>query len=193
MQKPTCTIIAGVNGAGKTTFAMRYLPQVIGCKNFANADLIAAGLSPLNPQREAVNASRLFLKEINGYIARKEDFAFETTLSGKIYSHLIQKMLTVNWEVNLFYLWLPTVEMSIERVAERVSHGGHAIPTVDIIRRYPRSIHNLLNVYSSLCSSVYCIDNSTLDMPEIIFVQNKHGRIIENQTRYDALLNGAKT
>jgi predicted ABC-type ATPase len=104
MQKPTCTIIAGVNGAGKTTFAMRYLPQVIGCKNFANADLIAAGLSPLNPQREAVNASRLFLKEINGYIARKEDFAFETTLSGKIYSHLIQKMLTVNWEVNLFYL-----------------------------------------------------------------------------------------
>jgi predicted ABC-type ATPase len=82
--------------------------------------------------------------------------------------------------------------MSIERVAERVSHGGHAIPTVDIIRRYPRSIHNLLNVYSSLCSSVYCIDNSMLDMPEIIFVQNKHGRIIENQTRYDALSNGVK-
>ncbi len=115
---PVCTIIAGPNGAGKTTFALRYLPQLTQCRNFVNADLIAAGLSPLSPEREWLAASRLLLQAVRRYIARREDFAFETTLSGKTYLHLIRSLLKVGWRVELYYLWLPSVEMSIERVVE---------------------------------------------------------------------------
>ena len=80
---PTCWIIAGPNGAGKTTFALRYLPQVAGCRRFINADLIAAGLSPLAPERQLATASRLFLQEVDSAIKAGEDFAFETTLAGR--------------------------------------------------------------------------------------------------------------
>jgi predicted ABC-type ATPase len=89
---PTCWIIAGPNGAGKTTFALEYLPKVAGCTNFVNADLIAAGLSPLAPERELIAASRIFLREIEEHIARREDFAFETTLEGRTYLLLIERL-----------------------------------------------------------------------------------------------------
>lgn len=147
MTQPTCSIIAGPNGAGKTTFALTYLPEATDCRNFVNADMIAAGLSPLSPDRDWLAASRLFLEEVRQYIARRDDFAFETTLSGKTYLRLIQQLLGDGWQVKLYYLWLPSIEMSIERVAERVAHGGHNIPHESIIRRYPRSIANLLDHY----------------------------------------------
>ena len=134
---PTCWIIAGPNGAGNTTFALAYLPDVAGCNNFINADLIAAGLSPLAPNRQLVAASRLFLREIEVRIAQREDFAFETTLAGRGYLKLIRRMRNDGWQVELIYLALPSVEMSELRVAERVSHGGHNIPTPDIERRSP--------------------------------------------------------
>lgn len=184
---PVCTIIAGPNGAGKTTFALTYLPETAHCRNFVNADLIAAGLSPLSPERERVAASRLFLAEIRQYIKRREEFAFETTLSGRTYLKLIRELLADGWEVRLFYLWLPSVEMSLARVAERVAHGGHDIPRDDIIRRYPRSIDNLLEHYSPLCSSTICLDNSG-PAPEVIFVQDANGRVVESQAIFEALL-----
>ena len=184
---PVCTIIAGPNGAGKTTFALTYLPETAHCRNFVNADLIAAGLSPLSPERERVAASRLFLAEIRQYIKRREEFAFETTLSGRTYLKLIRELLADDWEVRLFYLWLPSVEMSLARVAERVAHGGHDIPRDDIIRRYPRSIDNLLEHYSPLCSSTICLDNSG-PAPEVIFVQDANGRVVESQAIFEALL-----
>jgi len=125
---PTCWIIAGPNGAGKTTFAMEYLPKVTGCTNFVNADLIAAGLSPLAPERELIAASRIFLSEIEEHMSAKEDFAFETTLSGRSYLRLIQRLQAEGWQVGLIYLALPSVELSTLRVAERVAHGGHRTP-----------------------------------------------------------------
>lgn len=189
MRGPICTIIAGPNGAGKTTFALAFLRE-IGSQNFINADLIAAGLSPLAPEREWIAASRVFLEEIQRYRHRREDFAFETTLAGKTYLKLVRQLLDEEWRVNLYYLWLPSIEMSIDRVAERVAHGGHEIPRESIIRRYPRSISNLLEHYSSLCSSTTCMDNSGSE-PEAIFVQDSHGRLVENQELYDALLLGA--
>jgi len=189
VNEPVCTLIAGPNGAGKTTFALRYLPQLTQCRNFVNADLIAAGLSPLSPEREWLAASRLLLQAVRRYIARREDFAFETTLSGKTYLHLSQNLLKVGWRIELYYLWLPSVEMSIERVTERVSHGGHAIPREAIIRRYPRSIDNLLDHYAPLCSSTICLDNSH-PIPEVIFVQDGGGRSVENPVLFDALLSG---
>ncbi len=187
---PTCTIIAGPNGAGKTTFALTYLPDAAHCRNFINADLIAAGLSPLSSGRELLTASRLFLREIHQHIRRREDFAFETTLSGKNYLRLIRRLLADGWRVDLYYLWLPNVEMSMERVAERVAHGGHDIPRASIIRRYPRSIDNLLAHYAPLCSSVVCIDNSTT-VAQVIFVQNADGRTILDPPLFEALRRGA--
>lgn len=109
MTQPTCTIIAGPNGAGKATFALTYLPDAANCRNFVNADLIAAGLSPLSSEREWLAASRLFLREIDHYIQRREDLAFETTLSGKNYLRSIRELLADGWRVDLYYLWLPTI------------------------------------------------------------------------------------
>jgi predicted ABC-type ATPase len=125
---PTCWIIAGPNGAGKTTFALEYLPNVAGCQNFINADLIAAGLSPANPAGALISAGRLLRKEIETRIAANEDFAFETTLSGRAYLNLIEQLNSLNWNVELIYLALPSLAMSTLRVAERVRHGGHDVP-----------------------------------------------------------------
>ncbi len=124
---PTCWIIAGPNGAGKTTFALTYLPKVAQCQHFINADLIAAGLSPLAPEQELIRASRLFLTELDMRIKAREDFAFETTLAGKTYLKLVRSMRNAGWQVELIYLALPSVAMSKMRVAERVAHGGHNI------------------------------------------------------------------
>jgi len=118
---PTCWIIAAPNGAGKTTFAMEYLPKVARCTHFINADLIAAGLSPLVPERELVAASRIFLREIEERIERGEGFAFETTLEGRTYLRLIKRLRQQGWNIELIYLALPSIEMSELRVTERVS------------------------------------------------------------------------
>jgi len=142
--QPACWIIAGPNGAGKTTFALQYLPELAGCSRFVNADLIAAGLSPLAPERELAAASRLFLREIEAHTAARQDFAFETTLAGRGYLRLIRRLRADGWRVELIYLALPSVGLSRLRVAERVRHGGHDIPVADIERRFPRSLRNLL-------------------------------------------------
>jgi len=188
---PTCTIIAGPNGAGKTTFALNYLLDVRQCRHFINADLIASGLSPLLPKLRQTAASRLFLSEIKNAIVRREDFSFETTLSGKSYLKLIRDLQADDWIVELIYLYLPDVQMSVARVSERVKHGGHDIPLKSIIRRYPRSISNLLHLYAPLCDGVICLDNSQ-EKEKIIFVQNKQGRLIKNKEIYQLLSGGMK-
>lgn len=187
---PTCWIIAGPNGAGKTTFALAYLPEVAGCASFINADLIAAGLSPLAPERQMVAASRLFLQEIEARIAQREDFAFETTLAGRGYLKLIQRMLKDGWQVELIFLALPSVEMSKLRVAERVSHGGHNIPTPDIERRFPRSLHNLLSLYGEAVNRCVCCMN-TGEEPTTIFEQQGEVRDIQHQDYFQLLLKEA--
>ncbi|MFK5925935.1 MAG: hypothetical protein QM483_04810 [Desulfuromusa sp.] len=165
---PICWIISGPNGSGKTTFALEYLPQVAGCTNFINADLIAFGLSPLMPERELVAASRIFLREIKVHIEKRDDFAFETTLSGRIYLRLIKRLQDDGWQVKLLYLALPSVEMSILRVAERVAHGGHNIPLRDIERRFPRSLHNLLNNFGHIVDRCTCFMNDG-EEPILVF------------------------
>jgi predicted ABC-type ATPase len=167
---PTCWIIAGPNGAGKTTFALDYLPQIAKCSRFINADLIAAGLSPLAPERELLAASRLFLGEIEDAIAEREDFAFETTLAGRSYLKLIRRLRSEGWRVDLIYLALPSVEISKLRVAERVAHGGHNIPTADIERRFARSLSNLMNEFSKAVDECSCFMNDTA-LPELVFEQ----------------------
>ena len=190
MTAPTCTVIAGPNGAGKTTFALIYLRESIGCENFINADLIAAGLSPLAPAKEAIAAGRLFLAEMARFVRKRESFAFETTLSGRSHLRLLTEIKASGWVVNLVYLWLPSVEHCQRRVQERVLSGGHDIAADVIARRYPRSVRHLLNDYSACCDQTSCWDNSTVE-PNLIFTQTQSGRAIHDSELY-AQLTGAE-
>lgn len=187
----TCWIIAGPNGAGKTTFALEYLPQVAQCSRFVNADLIAAGLSPLAPERELLAASRLFLGEIEACITQREDFAFETTLAGRSYLKLVRRLQTAGWRVELIYLALPSMEMSKLRVAERVAHGGHSIPVADIERRFARSLGNLLYSFSTQVDACRCFMNSDAS-PELVFEQQGEVRNVLHMPYYQHLLKEAE-
>ena len=183
MQKsPTCYIIAGPNGAGKTTFAMKYLPKIAGCLNFINADEIARGLSPLNVEAVQLQASKIFLNAIEEKIRSRENFAFETTLSGKAYLQKIKQWKNDGWRVKLFYLYLPNAEFSARRVEYRVKQGGYNIPSDAIERRYPRSVANLFE-YADVCDVTHCVDNSQREI-SLIFDVDANGVNIYNDTIY---------
>jgi len=184
---PTCWIIAGPNGAGKTTFALEYLPEVAGCERFINADLIAAGLSPFAPERELMAASRIFLQEVAERIERREDFAFETTLAGRTYLKLIERLRRDAWHTVLFYLALPSVELSRKRVTERVASGGHNIPVSDIERRFPRSLRNLFEEYSYRVDHCLCFMND-MDEPVPVFEQYRADREVLHEEYFNLLL-----
>ncbi|BBL73688.1 hypothetical protein [Methylomagnum ishizawai] len=182
----TCWIIAGPNGAGKTTFALEYLPEIAKCLNFVNADLIAAGLSPFAPEQSMLAASRIFLDRVESSIHRNESFAFETTLSGRTYLSLIDKLKAQSWAVELIYLALPSLEMSKLRVAERVAHGGHNIPLKDLERRFSRSLHNLLNWYSFKVDRCICYMNDG-EAPQLIFEQTQNIRNVIHEFNYQVI------
>jgi predicted ABC-type ATPase len=125
---PNLYIIAGANGAGKTTFAREFLPNYADCKNFINADLIAQGVSPFAPEAVAFRAGRLMIEEISLYAKRGESFGFETTLSGRSYLSLIRDLRKRQYDVRFFFLWIPTVYLALTRVRARVLEGGHDVP-----------------------------------------------------------------
>jgi predicted ABC-type ATPase len=189
--QPILWIIAGPNGAGKTTFAMDYLPQIADCQHFINADLIAAGLAPLAPTSQLMAASRIFLAEIQTRIAARQSFALETTLAGRTYLRLIQRLQSNGWRVELIYLALPDLEMSQMRVAERVAHGGHDIPLDDLTRRFPRSLKNLLSVFSHQTDYTECYMNEG-DEPDLVFIQNGDTRTVVNESLFRILEKGAE-
>ena len=160
MTGPKVVIIAGPNGAGKTTFARAFLPQEANCPRFINADLIAAGLSPFAPEAAAIKAGRVMLQEIDSCFARHESFAFETTLAGAAYLRHIAKWRAAGYHVSLFFLGLPSVDMAITRVAERVRQGGHDIPEAVIRRRFVSGRRNFDNHYRAAVDAWTLYDNS---------------------------------
>jgi predicted ABC-type ATPase len=147
-----CYIIAGPNGAGKTTFARAFLPLEGECVNFVNVDLIAQGLSPLAPDKVRIEAGRLLLQRIEACAARGEAFAFETTLSGKRYVERIRRWQEGGYQVIIYYLRLPSVEMAIDRVKIRVAQGGHNVPEEDVRRRFERGWRNLQEIYRNMAT-----------------------------------------
>ena len=156
-------IIAGCNGAGKTTASYTMLPELLHCHEFVNADEIARGLSPFNPDSMAIEAGRLMLRRINDLLEEGSDFAFETTLSTRTYQKFIDRAHERGYFVSLLYFWLPTPEQAIQRVAKRVSLGGHNIPTNTICRRYESSMRNLTSLYIPICDYWVIYDNSTAE------------------------------
>lgn len=153
-------IIAGPNGAGKTTFAKEFLPREAACPVFVNADLIAAGLSPFRPETAALKAGRLMLDMIAGHVARRESFAFETTLSGRSYARMIPAWQKAGYEVGLFFLELENVRLAIRRVSARVTQGGNAIPEAVIRRRFAAGLNNFHSIYKPLVNYWRHYDNS---------------------------------
>jgi predicted ABC-type ATPase len=136
-------IIAGPNGAGKTTFAKNFLPQEAHTFRFINADLIAAGLAPFNPESVSFKAARLMLNELDENTKAGESFAFETTLSGTHYLQRIEEWKDLGYAVKLWFIALSCPDLAISRVAERVAQGGHNIPEDVIRRRYKAGLENL--------------------------------------------------
>ena len=158
--KKKCYIIAGPNGAGKTTFANEFLPIEAECLNFINADLIAQGLSPFQPDKIAIEAGRLMIKLIDGCVRGNESFAFETTLSGRGYIKKIKIWKLQHYEIIIYYLKLPAVDFAVERVKSRVAQGGHNVPEQDIRRRFDKGWSNFQKIYKSLADSWIVFDTS---------------------------------
>lgn len=153
-------IISGCNGAGKTTASYTVLPEILGCKEFVNADEIARGLSPFNPSSVAIEAGRLMLQRIEDLLARDESFSIETTLATRSYVNLVRRAKSQDYRVSLLYFWLNSPQLAMRRVAERVSKGGHDIAKSTINRRYAAGISNLFKLFIPLVDYLAIFDNS---------------------------------
>ena len=157
---PEILIIAGPNGAGKTTFAREYLPKEAGLARFVNADLIAEGLSPFSPSEAIVRAGWLMIEEIDRLFLRRESFAFETTLSGMMWTKKIFEWKQAGYSIKIIFLALPDAIMAVRRVAARVKQGGHAVPEETIRRRFIKGLRNFQETYSTLVDAWSLYDNS---------------------------------
>jgi predicted ABC-type ATPase len=167
MSYPRCIIIAGPNGAGKTTFAREFLPHDGALVHFVNADLLAAGLSPLKPELAALAAGRLFLTELDRLAKARVDFSFESTLSGLTYLHRIKSWKRSGYHIEMVFLQLASPHLALRRIAARVRQGGHPVARPDVLRRFERGWSNFLNSYRVLADSWAVYDNSG-DRPILI-------------------------
>ena len=151
--QPTVYVIAGPNGAGKTTFATEFLPNFVDCREFLNADLIAAGLSPFAPESQNIKAGRLLLERMRELKAERKTFGFETTLSGRTYFKILRDLKDSGYRIELFFLWLPSSDLAVSRVAGRVRQGGHDVPVPDIQRRFELGLKNLVHRYRAMADT----------------------------------------
>lgn len=182
-------VVAGPNGAGKTTFAREFLPNYAHCPNFVNADLIAQGLSPFQPQAAAIKAGKLVLKNIDEFAAAGVDFGFETTLSGRTHLNLFRKLAAKGYKIHLFFLWVPAPGLSLMRVKNRVSDGGHDVPAEDVLRRFGRSLNNFFRTYKDEVDTWMLFDNS--GFKPVLAAKRKNGtEIVEDETIYSGILKG---
>jgi predicted ABC-type ATPase len=157
---PRCIIIAGPNGAGKTTFAREFLSREAGVVHFVNPDLIASGLSPLRPDLAALAAGRLFLRELDRFAKSKDDFAFESTLSGLTYLSRLKRWTAAGYRIEIIYLRVSSPRIALRRIAARVRQGGHDVPRSAVLRRFSRSWNNFQKQYRLLADVWSVYDNS---------------------------------
>ena len=186
---PKLYIIAGCNGAGKTTASFTILPEVLDCKEFINADEIAKGLSPFQPESVAMQAGRIMLARMDELLQKGETFAFETTLATKSYKQKIEWAQANGYEVTLLFFWLDSPNMAKKRVAQRVAEGGHSIPSETIERRYHNGIVNLFAIYIDMVDICYIFDNSE-GRKELIAQKERHKDIvIYNNDKFNLMKN----
>ncbi len=171
MNSPRCIIIAGPNGAGKTTFAREFLPKDAGVIHFVNADLLAAGLSPLKPDLATLSAGRLFLGELDRLARSRQDFAFESTLSDLTYLSRIKRWKAAGYRIEIAFLRVSSVPLLLRRITARVKQGGHHVPRTDVLRRFVRGWENFEAAYKPLADAWEVYDN--LGDSPILLEKNK--------------------
>jgi predicted ABC-type ATPase len=181
---PNLYVISGCNGSGKTTASFTVLPQMLDCDEFINADEIARGLSPLNPNRSAIEAGRLLIAKIDKLIEEKKDFAFETTLATRSYTRTIQKARSYGYQITLLFFWLDSVDLAFERVKTRVLEGGHEVPNTVIQRRYYSGITNLFKLYIPICDYWMLFNNSFTPSELIAEGYADNNPLIKNYTTF---------
>jgi predicted ABC-type ATPase len=153
-------ILGGPNGAGKTTAAATLLRQEMGISEFVNADEIARGMSPFNADAVALRAGAFMIERIQQLIAHKQSFAFETTCAGRVHLARLKRFRAEGWGLMLLYLWLPSPQAALDRVARRVQAGGHGVPDEVVIRRYWAGLKNMRYLYLPLVHVAAIYDNS---------------------------------
>ena len=179
-------IIAGCNGAGKTTASFTVLPEMLECKEFVNADEIAKGLSPFQPETVSFESGRIMIKRINDLLVDGESFAFETTLATKSYKSKIKEAKVKGYRVTLLFFWLESISLAKDRVRSRVAEGGHNIPLEVIERRYIRGIQNLFNIFLSIVDRALIFDNSE-GIHELIADKSADGFYIKDEEKFNLL------
>lgn len=180
-------IIAGCNGAGKTTASFTVLPEMLDCHEFVNADEIARGLSPFHPEGVAIQAGRLMIDRVIYLLKEGETFAFETTLSTRSYVNLIKKAQKRGYFVTLLFFSLSTPEQAVQRVAKRVSQGGHNIPTDVVYRRFESGLSNLFNLYMPIVDYWALYDNSNIPTQHIASGELGKEPVILEAEKFNAL------
>ena len=181
-------IIAGCNGAGKTTASFTILPEMLDCREFVNADEIARGLSPFQPEKAAFEAGRIMLHRVEELLRRGETFALETTLATKMYQQKIRVAQQQGYTVILLYFWLSNPELAQERVKTRVLEGGHSIAPEVIDRRYQLGINYLFAHYLPLVDEASIYDNSSGE-PILLAQKLADGFHVANEILYNQLRN----
>ena len=180
-------IISGCNGAGKTTASYTVLPEILNCKEFVNADEIAHGLSPFNPESVAIEAGRLMLSRIEELLRRDISFSIETTLATKSYINLVRRAQAKGYSVKVLFFWLNSPELAIQRVAERVAKGGHNIPEPVIRRRYVAGINNLFKLFIKEVDYWDIYDNSQNPRKQVAFGGKNVERIICDESLFNII------
>lgn len=184
---PNLFMIGGPNGAGKTTSAFDLLPDLLDCKEYVNADAIAAALSPFDPESTAIQSGKLMLKRIHELAENKVDFAFETTLSARSFVPFLKKCTSQSYIINLVFMWVNSPEIAIQRVKDRVMNGGHNIPEPVIRRRYQKGINNLFKLYIPLAHNWIILDNSTNNPNVVAHKSNGNEMIIYDPSSWNNL------
>jgi predicted ABC-type ATPase len=187
---PTLYLITGPNGAGKTTFASRFLPEESGELEFVNVDLIARGLSPFDPDAAAAAAGKIALTRVGRLIKERKTFAWETTLSGRTTKAWVQKAKEAGYFIKLVFIWIQSLEESIQRIQRRVREGGHGVPDRDVRRRFLKSLRNFFNVFSPLADAWKLFDNSK-DSPRLIAVRKNGRSVFRDRFLFDAVCSQA--
>lgn len=172
-------IIAGPNGSGKTTFASTFLPAYAKCDRFINADLIATGLSPFSPQQVAIKSGKLVLEQIREYAENGVDFGFETTMSGVTYLKYFEMLKEKGYKIHIYFLWIPSSQLAVARVKDRVAQGGHNVPVADIKRRFERSTEKFFKQYRLLADQWMLFNNEQSKPKLIARKQNAHIDVID--------------
>ncbi|MBC8039025.1 MAG: hypothetical protein H7Y06_00625 [Opitutaceae bacterium] len=187
---PNLFVIAGPNGAGKTTYARRFLPEEMRTREFVNADLIAAGLSPFAPDKAAYKAGRIMLNRLRELAAQRADFSFETTLSGRAYAPLLREMRAAGYRIRMDFLWIPQLGITRQRVRQRVAKGGHDIPDAVQLRRFHLGVRNLAELYRPLLDHWRLYDN-TYDQPHLVAEEENGSLKIADADRLAQIENAA--